>query len=95
MQERKINLFPHQIQALNVTKGKKRVAYYLEMGLGKTFVASEKAEEFQENIIIIVCQKSKMKDWQEHYKEFYPKYTAVIYSKKVMEIKDNTVIIIN
>lgn len=95
MQERKIKLFPHQIQALNVTKGKKRVAYYLEMGLGKTFVASEKAEEFQENIIIIVCQKSKMKDWQEHYKEFYPKYNAVIYSKKVMEIKDNTVIIIN
>lgn len=37
-----INLFPHQQQALDETTGKHRVAYYLDMGLGKTFVGSEK-----------------------------------------------------
>lgn len=62
MNRRKINLFPHQVDVLNTTSDKKRVAYYLEMGLGKTFVASEKAEQFQERIIVIVCQKFKLKD---------------------------------
>lgn len=37
-----INLFQHQQQALDETEGKNRVAYYLDMGLGKTFVGSEK-----------------------------------------------------
>lgn len=95
MNKRKINLFPHQIAALNATKDKKRVAYYLEMGLGKTFVASEKAEQFKERIIVVVCQKSKMKDWLNHYKEFYPEYNSVIYKKSLDEIKENTVVIIN
>lgn len=62
MNKRKVNLFPHQVDALEATKDKRRVAYYLEMGLGKTFVASEKAEQFEERIIVVVCQKSKMKD---------------------------------
>lgn len=82
MKKRKINLFPHQVAALDATKDKNRVAYYLEMGLGKTFVASEKAEQFKERIIVVVCQKSKMKDWHNHYKEFYPYYDAVIYKKR-------------
>ena len=38
-----ITLFQHQQQALDETEGKNRVAYYLDMGLGKTFVGSEKA----------------------------------------------------
>lgn len=95
MNKRKINLFSHQIAALDATKDKKRVAYYLEMGLGKTFVASEKAEQFKERIIVVVCQKSKMNDWLNHYKEFYPEYNAVIYKKCLDEIKENTVVIIN
>lgn len=95
MSKRKISLFPHQVEALNATKNKNKVAYYLEMGLGKTFVASEKAEQFGERIIVVVCQKSKMNDWLNHYKEFYPKYNAVIYKKGLDEIKENTVVIIN
>lgn len=95
MNKRRINLFPHQVEALNATKDKKQVAYYLEMGLGKTFVASEKAEQFKERIIVIVCQKSKMNDWLNHYKEFYQEYNAVIYKKGLDEIKGNTVVIIN
>ena len=29
-----MKLFPHQIEALQITENKKRVAYYLDMGLG-------------------------------------------------------------
>lgn len=38
-----MQLFPHQQKALDLTAGKNRVAYYLDMGLGKTFVGGEKA----------------------------------------------------
>ena len=64
------------------------------MGLGKTFVASEKAQLFNENIIVIVCQKSKLEDWRDHYKKFYPQYEVLIYKKNI-DIKPNTVVIIN
>lgn len=91
----KITLFPHQKEALEVTRGKNKVAYYLDMGLGKTFVATEKAEELGKNIIIIVCQKSKLEDWEDHYKKFYPKYKTIIYKNPLTNIKPDTVLIIN
>lgn len=91
----KVKLFPHQQKALEMTRGMNRAAYYLDMGLGKTFVATEKAEELGTNIILVVCQKSKLEDWEQHFNEFYPKYTTIIYKKELPKIKENTVIIIN
>jgi superfamily II DNA or RNA helicase len=38
----KIQLLPHQQKVLDETKNFNRVAHYLDMGLGKTFVGSEK-----------------------------------------------------
>ena len=37
-----VNLYKHQIDALNQTESMNRCAYYLDMGLGKTFVGAEK-----------------------------------------------------
>ncbi|PSM56480.1 MULTISPECIES: DEAD/DEAH box helicase [Clostridium] len=91
----KIKLFPHQLKALEMTRGMNKAAYYLDMGLGKTFVATEKAEELGTNIILVVCQKSKLEDWEDHFNEFYPKYKTIIYKKQLQEIQPNTVIIIN
>lgn len=91
----KIKLFPHQLKALEMTRGMNKAAYYLDMGLGKTFVATEKAEELGTNIILVVCQKSKLEDWEDHFNEFYPKYETIIYKKQLQEIQPNTVIIIN
>lgn len=91
----KIKLFPHQLKALEMTSGMNKTAYYLDMGLGKTFVATEKAEELGTNIILVVCQKSKLEDWEDHFNEFYPKYETIIYKKQLQEIQPNTVIIIN
>lgn len=65
-----MKLFAHQEQVLKDTKDKNRVAYYLDMGLGKTFVGSEKAIELGKNILV-VCQKSKVDDWVNHFKDNY------------------------
>lgn len=64
------DLYPFQQRVLDETKDKNRVAYYLDMGLGKTFVGSEKAMSFG-NDVIVVCQKSKIKDWIEHFFTYY------------------------
>ena len=58
-------LYPHQEKALELTKGKNRVAYYLDMGLGKTLVGIEKMLELGAKNNLIVCQKSMIKMWIE------------------------------
>ena len=90
----KIKLYPHQVQALEKTKNFNHVAYYLDMGLGKTFIGSEKLKELNTNNNLIICQKSKLQDWYEHMKTYYPEYNTFIYSK-TREIPPKSVIIIN
>lgn len=65
-----MELFKHQQEALKQTKDLNRVAYYLDMGLGKTFVGAEKAMSLNKDILI-VCQKSKIADWEEHFFKYY------------------------
>lgn len=72
-----IKLYPHQEEALNQTKDFNRVAYYLDMGLGKTFVGSEKMKELGTNLNILVCQKSLIPTWIEHFKKYYPQYEVI------------------
>ena len=72
-----ITLYPHQQQSLELTKDKSRAAFYLDMGLGKTFIASEKAKELNRPVLV-VCQKSKIKDWVEHFQTNYDLPVAVI-----------------
>lgn len=66
-----MKLYPHQIEVLEKTKGLNKVAYYLDMGLGKTFVGSEKMMQLNEKMNLLICQKSKVDDWIEHFKTFY------------------------
>jgi SNF2 family DNA or RNA helicase len=68
-----MKLFQHQQDALKATEGQNRVAYYLDMGLGKTFLGAEKALTFAEKSILVVCQKSKVNDWIDHFKSHYDK----------------------
>lgn len=89
----KLKQFPHQKKVLEETKSDNRVAYYLDMGLGKTFVGSEKMKELNTNHNLVICQKSKISDWYEHFKTYYD-YNIIIYNKPV-SIPDNSVIIIN
>lgn len=66
-----MKLFPHQEAALNATSGQNRVAYYLDMGLGKTFLGAEKAVRMGSRVNLIVCQKFKVQDWFDHFVDHY------------------------
>lgn len=66
-----IKLFAHQETALKATENKNRVAYYLDMGLGKTFLGAEKARQLGSRVNLVVCQKSKVQDWVDHIQKHY------------------------
>ena len=66
-----MRLFEHQRKGLEETADKNRVAYYWDMGTGKTFVGSEKLMQLGGRINLVVCQKSKIDDWVQHFREHY------------------------
>lgn len=70
-----MQLFNFQEKALKETEKKNKVAYYLSMGLGKTFVGSEKLHRLNNQVNLVICQKSKVKDWLNHFDVFYPEYS--------------------
>lgn len=67
-----MHLYQHQTEALERTADKNRCAYYLDMGLGKTFVGSEKMDRLGKLLNLVVCQKSKVPGWVEHFRTHYP-----------------------
>lgn len=74
-----MELYQHQRDALRQTEGKNRVAYYHDMGLGKTFTGSEKMMRLGARVNLIICQKSKVDDWVEHFTKYYEKHFEMIY----------------
>ena len=66
-----IKLYPHQLKALEQCADKNRVAFYHDMGLGKTFTGAEKLVQLNELINLIVCQKSQVDYWLEHFEKYY------------------------
>lgn len=66
-----MKLYKHQQEALIDTIDQNRVAYYHDMGLGKTFTGSEKLMQLGAKVSLIVCQKSKVQDWVNHFLEYY------------------------
>ena len=65
------------------------------MGLGKTYLGSEKLSELNAPYGLLVCQKSKIKDWAEHFKTYY-NYQVIIYkNQSIASIPPNSIIIIN
>ena len=77
-----MKLFPHQEQALKRTRGFENVAFYHDMGLGKTFSGSEKMREYGNAVNLIICQKSKVADWVNHFVEHYPSVVVHDLTKK-------------
>lgn len=52
------------------------------MGLGKTYVGSEKLINLQTKTNLVICQKSKINDWVEHFRTHYKKYVVADLTKK-------------
>ena len=66
-----VQLYPHQQKALKETEQFNKVGYFLDMGLGKTFVGSEKMIQLNKRVNLVICQKSKVNDWVEHFRKYY------------------------
>lgn len=77
-----MKLHPHQMKALKITEAFKTVAYYLEMGLGKTHLSSEKMIQIGNRINMVICQKSKVNDWCLHFRQNYKDMIVIDYTKK-------------
>ena len=83
---KKLHFMPHQDRVLKQTEPFNRVAYYLDMGLGKTFVGAEKVYLLNNAVNLVICQKSKIDDWVQHFKEYYPNYRVLNLTKKTESI---------
>jgi len=81
-----LHLMSHQNEVLNKTDRFNRVAYYLDMGLGKTFVGSEKMWCLNAPVNLLICQKSKIDDWIQHFTEYYPDYKVYDLTHKTQSI---------
>lgn len=95
-----INLYDYQKEALELTKNHNKVAYYYDMGLGKTFIGSEKLKALNADTNLLVCQLSKINDWVQHFKTLYPDYITLNLrnskeKSKFFLLKDKKIGIIN
>lgn len=67
-----MGLFAYQQAALDRVKGKRMCAFYHDMGLGKTFTGAEKLMSDKcWHLALVVCQKSKVADWVDHFRSHY------------------------
>lgn len=82
-----LSFMPHQTKALIQTEDKNRCAYYLDMGLGKTFVGAEKMYLLNNDVNLVICQKSKIEDWLEHFNTYYPDYSVFDLTKKTQGVR--------
>ena len=77
MEGSRLRLLDYQEELLFDTDAATHVAYYLDMGLGKTFVGAEKMRRLGNDVNLVVCQKSKVEDWVEHFQTYYPGYCVL------------------
>lgn len=83
-----MTLLPFQQKILEQTKHRNKVAYYLDMGLGKTFVGAEKLASLGNWTNLVVCQKSKISDWVHHFEKYYGDGVCVFDLTKPKEYKN-------
>lgn len=76
-----MTLYQHQKDVLQQTEKYNKVAYYLDMGLGKTYCGSYKATSFNKPILII-CPKSLIPQWIEHFNDVHPEWGTYDLTKK-------------
>ena len=68
-----MELFDYQKAALDRVADRRDCAFYHDMGLGKTFTGAEKLMRDRcWQTALVICQKSKVHDWVDHFEENYP-----------------------
>ena len=65
------------------------------MGLGKTFVGSEKLWELNTPYNLVICQKSQINDWKHHFETYYD-YKVFIYENQSLDkLPEDSILIVN
>ena len=77
-----VELYPSQQEMLNEVEGKNRCAIYAGVGSGKTFIGSEKLISFQTPFNLVICQKSQVEYWVNHFQTHYPSVTVTDLTKR-------------
>ena len=88
-----VTLFKHQEEALQETEHRNRVAYYHGMGSGKTFTGGEKMVRLGAEYNLMICQKSKVRDWVEHFKSHYPDLRVIDYTKPKATVEPGIIVV--
>lgn len=65
---------------------RKAVALYWDMGLGKTYGGLDRARQFGDDRVLVVCQKSKIQDWIDAIKEFSDEDAANLRKEKEQDL---------
>lgn len=76
-----VELYESQKEVLSECEGRPHAGLFLGCGAGKTFVGSEKGMSYDTPWNLLVCQKSKVKDWVKHFETFYPHLTVTDLTK--------------
>lgn len=75
-------LKPYEYQLNTVAEiidnDEKKAALYWDMGTGKTIAGAELLSQWNSRISLLICQKSKIKDWIDYFNRFYPKSFHVL-----------------
>ena len=93
-----MNLYPHQKQALEMAKPFKKVLLSLDLGLGKTFVCTEKMKTIPFKYALVVVPKSLVNQWCKHIEMYYPQWNCIDFTAKKRKSIDKTrpnVVIVN
>lgn len=78
----KKTLYLHQLKALEQTEGLNKVAYYMDMGLGKTITGIEKMKSLHNKTNLIICQKSMIGMWTDEVLQQWDNVVVYNLSKK-------------
>lgn len=82
-----MKLYPHQKKALEITEGLSHVAFYHDQGLGKTFSGAEKLKRLGAKTNLLICQKSKIEDWFNHFVTYYDMNPCNLTKVKAKDLK--------
>lgn len=61
--------------------------------VSKTFTGAEKLMRLNTKYNLIICQKSKVRDWVQHFETHYPELTVVDYTKPKAQIKPGIIVV--
>ena len=89
--DKKLQLYPYQQEAVEQLLKKKRAILTNECGSGKTIIALEVVRRLGLKTYII-CKKSKIKDWQEEMLKFDMSKVEYIYTNSFESVYKDTIL---